>query len=248
MKTATVPGGDPFKTLFFWDLRKRRLPAWILLACLLHALLFVAVEFEYASPLDVTPSRTPVWMPVEGTPEADRIFAWAESRDPTLLSPTRLSPRDTPLPAARLYQPSYDQATLPLVPYPVPEAVSPPGALTFAGIDLWKPAPIPRAQIPPPAATQIQFDGFPHFRKIQEAPIPDFEASPRDHLTPARFRLGVAPDGVPIFVFLLNRSGNTALDAAAARHLRQMRFEAGNELSWGDATYLWGADVRRIAK
>lgn len=247
----TAVGAMPFKTLFLWDHRKQRLLIWIVLATLLHLLLFFIIDIRYAAPMDRVPSRTPVWMPVEGSPEADRIHAWAESRDPTLLSPTRLPLRDQPLPVIRLYQPSYDQDILPLVPYP--DSVIPPlpKIPVIAGIDLWQPAALPSSTSKAPATTlptKIQWKGFLGTRKLQEVPPLNFTVPPHDHLTPTRFRLGVAPDGVPIFLFLLEGSGDTSLDSFAAQYLKKIRFEPAEDITWGDILLLWGVDTKEISQ
>lgn len=234
--------------LFEWE-ETRRLPAarwwWILPAAIVHAGLFLFVEFRYPPPQDITPSRTPVWMPVEGTPEAERVYAWAYSRDPSLLSPTRLSTSQPAVQPPELYQPSFDTPRLALSPLPG-DALSPAIRAPRLSFDKWwSPGSSRTSSDQPGPRTKLRFEGALAERSVLSAPETTFAAKVRQDLSPARFRVAADPGGDIAFVLLLEGSGNAQVDTAAAARLRQTKLTPGSELMWGDAVFLWGTDVER---
>jgi len=233
---------SPLHLLFLWEFRQKGLPRWILLSLILHGLLFVVIDFEYPVPEESPTSKARIWMPPEGSPEADRIYAWAEARDPTLLSPVRLSPRDVPLPNPPLYQPSYDRDALPLEPYPIQKTSLHPST-RFAGIDLWNVSSPVHREYQSVDTTQVRAEGGLKNRKILSMPALQIQIDSRDHRGSTRFRVAVSPEGIPLFTLRLDDSGNTMLDTEAEEHLKKIHFEQSETTEWGDIAYFWGNDI-----
>jgi hypothetical protein len=52
--------------------------------------------------------------------------------------------------------------------------------------------------------------------------------------------VGVGPEGIPISCVIIEPSGNASADEAGRVWILGLRFQPGQEISWGRALLLWG--------
>lgn len=102
----------------------------------------------------------------------------------------------------------------------------------------------PDAPVIGPLRSRIEFAGPLAGRKLT-APAPiAIHARTDAILQPATFLIGVNDRGEIPHVFLQQTSGDSAVDEAAAGHLRALSFEpAAAPIVWAHAAFQWGADI-----
>jgi hypothetical protein len=182
------------------------------------------------------------------TEDGRALLRWAEAEDPALTLTTMRPPdsKTFALPKVQ-HVPSYASWTPRLrdIPPPAPDASIP----SFAA-----PAPVvlPRVATTSPSAprkTSVFISD--ELEKFGALRVPDsaFTTSAIEAPDNVRFRIAVDMRGVIRFCFIVNSSGDLALDEQARRLLVQSRFEkaaAGENVdTWGVATIQWGSDVKR---
>ena len=238
MKTAPL--------LFDWPHRHRihlLLPATLLIAALAHAAIFFLFSVVYPSSGFEGPNPGRVYYLPEGGSDLAQLDSLLTSNDPALYAPGHgLGPTE-PLSAAT-YVPQYNTARLALLnlpPRPKPRDIPPrPAGLVEM--------PHKKPSLPPPgvprrtlitASSELapRLPALPEALSFQTtlAPVPD----------PAVFFIAVSLDGTVVHVLPDCSSGDLALDLAAEKVLRSLRFTPAvdGESVWGFIRFDWGPDV-----
>ncbi|HEU4678436.1 MAG TPA: hypothetical protein VFS35_02870 [Terrimicrobiaceae bacterium] len=239
--------------LFEWPSRHNvhlALPIMLVLSFLLHAgSMFL---FQATFPLsDSSPERpASVSYILPGSPEAAKLAPILAASDPALFSSAQVFGSDVWNLPETAYVASFDEETPALKPLPSPppsQFLSPDtgtGPVTAAAI-------VPKASAPRQfaPATTVQFTGALAGRSW--TPPANFQfstvtASTRQGRMPAEFLVAVSPEGLPLYFFAQQSSGDENLDRVALRYLAGCRFAAAPseaELTWGTATFVWGGDI-----
>jgi hypothetical protein len=237
--------------LTFGGLDKGAIPwtllGFILLSAAVHGLGFFLFQTIYPPEARIAPPPVQVGLLIPGTPESDAILRWIDLEDPAhAAEPTRAP---IPGPVNLPYIPSYASvharpvmATEPEAPLPYPSGV--------AGLELIKLAaahPAPPEPVMAPAPTALSFSGDLANTTHDALPPADGlrEGDPGlGALQPARFLIGVSDAGEVRYVFIQDASGDKSLDGAAAALLQKVHFSGSAvPLTWGFATFYWGAST-----
>jgi hypothetical protein len=239
------------KGLVFSGLEKGAIPwtllGFIVLSACVHAIGFFMFQTIYPPEARMGPPPVQVGLLTPGTPEADAILHWINSEDPALAA----EPSRAPIPGLTSlpYIPSYASVHARPVMAQAPEAPLPypPGV---AGLDLVKLAaahPVSRPAPPAPSPTSLSLSG--DLANAPHDPLPPMdglrEGDPSlGALEPARFLIGVNNAGEVRYSFIQDASGDKTLDTAAAALLQRVHFKAiSAPLTWGFATFYWGAST-----
>ena len=236
--------------LFNWGAPRRRsraLTAFLIASLSAHAAGFYLFQVVYPSTVSLTPPPQRVNLINANTERGATLLQWLDAEDPALVSTTR-KPSD-----ARRYLlgkiqhvPSYfaSEPTLKEVP-PLDVDLRVPSAQP--------PAPVPtaaRARITPMGATPTKVTFSNEFDPLgQPKFVPaNFKASTHESPQNAQFRIAVDSQGTVRYCFILNSSGDAALDEQARAHLALCRFperstSTSESLVWGIATIEWGNDL-----
>jgi len=217
---------------------------FILVSAALHAFGFFVFQTIYPASAPIVPPPVQIGLLTPGTPEADAILRWIDSKDPYRIAQPARAP--IPLLMSLPYTPSYatpharpGMAANNEPPLPYPDGAS---GLDLVRIAAAHPATPPSQ--PAPAATTLTFSD-----SLQlDGPLPPLsklhETNPGDQILPARFLLGVSDTGEVRYVFLQDTSLDQTLDGAAAGILEQVRFHtSASAFTWGFATFYWGSPV-----
>jgi hypothetical protein len=213
----------------------------------LHLVSFYLFQVVYPPTVSLLPSPQRVNLLTATSEQTATLLRWIDAEDPALISATRRPPHAQRHEIGRVeHVPSY---------FAVEPALKEPPPLT---VDLRLPSvaapgPVPmqtRGPVVPPkiSPTQVTFSnelrelGSPNFANA------NFKASLLEPPQSARFRVAVDGGGAVRYCFILNSSGDPALDKQAREHLALCRFAArpianSEALVWGIATIEWGNDV-----
>ncbi|GAB4166332.1 MAG: hypothetical protein Fur0032_03630 [Terrimicrobiaceae bacterium] len=245
MKTA-----DRLATLFDWPARHAvqvALPAMYVIAALAHIVGLAAFRLSTPNPTPSHRQAATVYalLPVAGGSRA--MESALSSADPALFSPSSSEERGIWQLAETDYRPSLQSMMpglrgLPATNAPPLPPVTPTGPVALSA----QPA-APSPTIPPPPTNSVlEFSNPLAGRNPSPLAFDGFSAPEKQGLLPASFLIAVGPEGRVLHVFPLESSGYDALDREADRSLHQLRFEPSSDTTWGTATFLWGADVRRL--
>ncbi len=226
--------------------RRTALTSFIAGSIALHALCFYLFRIIYPPTVSLLPPPARVNI-ITGDSEAGRVLLrWIEAEDPALASTTQ-RPTDAAVrqpPAARYvtslanYQPQLRDLPPPERHLEVPSAY-PPGPVP-------SPRPSAGAGTSASVATTLHLDQTESLGAPVLPPL-SFHASAGDVPEAARFRLGVDPAGAVRHCFLVDASGDPALDEQARQLLLRVRFPGAkidsNTLRWTTATLEWGNDL-----
>ncbi len=243
---STGAPAEPPKLVFAWD-KPRSLLSWlpwfIFLSLAAHAATFFLFNVVY--PVRATLPRPVPQITVlnESSPENIALLRWIEAEDPALIdADPDLHPRQM---ATAQYRPSYYLART--RPRTVAAEAAQPGYpeeqdpfyIIHSG-QRTAPTPLPSPKLQP---TALLFSSNLSRRSVRLAPPIAF-SNAKLPLDSARFLLGVTDGGEVRYVFLQHSSGDSRLDADAARHLGTLAFEPGHDsITWGFATLAWGQDA-----
>ena len=232
--------------------RKRRstLIVFLILSLLLHALCFYIFQIVYPPTVALMPPPARVTLISPDDPESLALLRWVEAEDPALTTTTqRLSETKSPILPPVQHRPFYagHQPTLKTLPSVMPDLSIPSSAAV---------GPVRPPQMkgnttgfmrktmaifadPPPGLGDPVFADF-KFRLIR----PDAPAN-------ARFRVAIDGAGAIRFCFLIESSGDPALDEQGRNFLQLCRFKTKENapptnatgLFWTTTTILWGNDL-----
>jgi hypothetical protein len=240
--------------VFGWDpprKRRRALIVFLVLSVALHALCFYIFQIVYPPTIALMPPPARVTLISPDEPESLALLRWVEAEDPALTTTTQRLPesKSLVLPLVQ-HRPSYasHQPRLKTLPSPAPDLSIPSSAATG-------PVRLPRmkANAGAPGLARKTTVNFADLSPSLADPVfADFKfrlTSP-DAPANARFRVAIDEGGAMRFCFLIESSGDPALDEQARNFLQLCRFKTkenslvtnGSALFWTTATILWGND------
>ena len=251
----SVPTADPARPalLFNWDAprsRKAAFAGFVSASLLLHAACFYLFQVVYPAAVVLLPPPARVQLITPATEEGRTLLRWIDAEDPAFASATQRPPeaKQRALPRPQ-HVPSYlvEAPRLKQIPPPVPDTRAP---------SVFPPGPVPTLRRQPaPAAgvvpSRASFSSELAVFKAPTLPAPRFVASTSESPRAARFRIGLSRTGEVRHCFLMESSGDPALDEQAREHLSLARFPqapapssaAVPSMVWGTATVDWGNDV-----
>ena len=254
-RTATAP------LIFSWApprRRRRALIIFLILSVLLHALCFYVFQIVYPPTVALLPPPARVALISPDNPESLALLRWVEAEDPALTTTTQRSADAKPfiLPPVQ-HRPFYatHQPKLRTLP-PLTPDLSIPSSAAVGPVR----APQLKRNTGAPGLTRkttaVFADAPPGFGDPVSGEI-KFDLTRPDAPANARFRVAIDRSGVIRFCFLIESSGDTALDEQARNFLELCRFQGPSRtgttenapsakpsgLFWTGATILWGNDL-----
>ena len=250
MSTAVAP----ISLIFSWAPARRRARALIVFlvaSIILHAACFYVFQIVYPPTVALLPAPARVSLISPDDSESIAFLRWVEAEDPALATTTQRPPGNKAIDLPKLQHiPSYatHEPKLKGLPPTTPDLSIP----TSAAIGPVRIPILSTAALAPPVAhkTSVQFSESTDALGVPAVPGFTFQASRIDAPANARFRVAVDAGGAIRFCFLIESSGDPALDEQGRRFLQFCRF-APNEnvssderaLGWRVATILWGNDI-----
>jgi hypothetical protein len=236
--------------LFTWETPQRRRSALILFltaSAVLHAFGFYIFQIVYPPTVALLPAPARVSVISPDDPESLALLRWVEAEDPALAS-TTLRPPDYRLftlpklehvPWFKNHEPE-----LKTLPQREPDLSIPSSA---AAGRIRRPGLKPALPLIT-RKTEAIFSDLPA-KSASTFPAFTFRLSRPDAPANARFRIAIDQTGVMQYCFLIDSSGDTALDEQARQFLLLCRFPLRTEtgLLWSVATILWGNDFAPLA-
>ena len=241
---------SPSPLIFNWNqLRSRNLAiaGFVAASFTLHLAGFYLFQVVYPATVSLLPSPQRVNLLTATSEQTATLLRWIDAEDPALISTTR-----RPLHAQR-----YEIGNVEHIPsyFAVEPALKEPPPLT---VDLHLPSveapgPVPMQTRPLVSAakilpTRVTFSN--ELRDLGQADFDsaNFKASLLEPPQNAQFRIAVDAGGAVRYCFILNSSGDPALDEQAREHLALCRFSARPDSKldafvWGIAAIEWGNDV-----
>ncbi len=239
--------------LFNWDSPRRTkaaITAFLALSLLAHALCFYIFQITYPPTVALLPPPACVTLITPASEEGRTLLRWIDAEDPALAFTTHRPPESKVRALPKIeHVPSYLTAKLTLKDVPSPEVdlripdSQPPGAVPFL--------PRKTASVIKPTTTSVSFSNELDTFGAPTLPKLSFAASSGETPQTIYFRVAVSRFGEVRYCFLLNSSGDPALDEQARLYLAQCRFsqsaanagKADPFLTWGIATIEWGSDI-----
>jgi hypothetical protein len=236
--------------IFSWDQPRRRnlaFAGFISGSFAIHIACFYLFQVVYPSTVSLLPAPQRVNLMTANSEQTASFLRWIEAEDPALASTTRRPPhlqrremgKVEHVPSYFASEPALKQPPPLIADLRVPSA-QPPG-----------PVPMPRPAVRPSTGiqpTRVTFSG--DLQQLGEAKLvaANFKTSTNEPPQNAQFRVAVDQHGAVRYCFVLNSSGDAALDEQARQHLALCRFRAKagsnvEELVWGIGTIEWGNDV-----
>jgi hypothetical protein len=228
--------------LFSWEPRRRRqvaLGAFLALSLVAHALCFYVFQIVYPPIVSLLPPPARVGVITSSSEEGRTLLRWIEAEDPALAFTTQRPPE-----ARVAVEPALKEIPPQALNLRIPDS-QPPGAVSMGHRRIA--FAVGRTTTSVLFSKELEAFGDPTLPSLS------FTASNDEPLQATRFRVAVSGIGEIRYCFLLNSSGNPALDKQARRYLTLCRFskspasaeENHSFLTWGIATVEWGNDVAR---
>ena len=242
---------DPL--IFNWAPPRRRARALILFliaSLLLHAACFYIFQIVYPPTVALLPAPARLNLIAPQNPESIAFLRWVEAEDPALATTTQraATPKALELPSLQ-HVPSYATYEPKLRPLPVhPPDLSIPSSAAIGAVRV--PAVSTAAIVSSVVRkTTAAFADLPEEQSAPVLPEFTFRASRTDAPANARFRVAIDSAGAVRFCFMMESSGDAALDEQARNFLQLCRVPpmhndgASSGLVWTVTTILWGNDV-----
>jgi hypothetical protein len=232
--------------------RRRTLVVFLILSLLLHALCFYIFQIVYPPTVALMPPPARVTLISPDDPESLALLRWVEAEDPALTTTTQRLPETKSflLPPVQ-HRPSYasHQPKLKTLPPLLPD-LSIPSSAAIGPVRL----PRMKANASAPGLARKTTANFADLPAALGEPVfPDFKfrLTRPDAPANARFRVAIDERGAIRFCFLIESSGDPALDEQARNFLQLCRLKIkedspvtnGTALFWATATILWGNDL-----
>jgi outer membrane biosynthesis protein TonB len=223
---------------------------FLILSLLLHALCFYIFQIVYPPTVALMPPPARVTLISPDNPESLAFLRWVEAEDPALTTTTQRLPetKTFALPPVE-HRPSYatHQPKLKTLSPPTPDLSIP----SSAAIGRLPQIKVNAAGPGLARKTTAQFGNLP--AALGDPSFADFKFRLHQPGAPAnaRFRVAIDERGTIRFCFLIESSGDPALDEQARSFLQLCRFKTkenssgsdGRALFWTSATILWGNDL-----
>ena len=240
--------------VFSWDpprKRRRALIVFLILSVALHALCFYIFQIVYPPTIALMPPPARVTLISPDDPESLALLRWVEAEDPALTTTTQRLPeaKSLVLPPIQ-HRPSYASHQPKLkTPPPLTPDLSIPSSAATGPIRL----PRVKANANAPGLARKTTANFADLPVTLGDPVfADFKfrLTRPDAPANARFRVAIDEHGAIRFCFLIESSGDPALDEQARNFLQLCRLKTkenssvtnGSALFWTTATILWGND------
>ena len=238
------------KLIFRWPERSASLvlPSLFVLSVAVHALAFYLFQVVYPPTVSIAPPPAQVTLLNASTPENRALLRWVDAQNPAKND----SIQDLTPPGLGdvYYTPSY--ATAQTSPKPVehlPEAVAFP--TVWDSLALSSPPAEEPYFTPKTVPSSLAFSENLQSRDLNPGAPITLASKTSANLKPSQFLIGVSDRGEIRFCFLQASSDDPAIDREGESILRQRDFRpvgAGSDvLSWGFATFTWGAQVFKPA-
>ena len=232
--------------------RRRALIVFLILSLLLHALCFYIFQIVYPPTVALMPPPARVTLISPDDPQSLALLRWVEAEDPALTTTTQrlTETKSLVLPPVQ-HRPSYasHQPKLKTLPPLLPD-LSIPSSAAIGPVRL----PRMKAIVSAPGLSRKTTANFADLPAALGEPVfPDFtfRLIRPDAPANARFRVAIDEHGAIRFCFLIESSGDPALDEQARNFLQLSRLQTkenspvtnGTALFWTTATILWGNDL-----
>jgi hypothetical protein len=234
--------------------RRRALVVFLLLSFLLHALCFYVFQIVYPPTVALLPPPARMTLISPDNPESLALLRWVEAEDPALATTTQRTPeaKSFILPPIE-HHPFYatHQPKLRTLPPLAPDLSVP----TSAAVGPVRPPQVKGNTTGFTRKTMALFADLPS--ALGDPIFPDFKflLTRPDAPANARFRVAIDGGGAIRFCFLIESSGDPALDEQGRNFLQLCRFKSpsrtgteenappANALFWTTTTILWGNDL-----
>ena len=242
--------------VFSWDSPRRgklAITLFLALSLVAHAFCFYIFQIVYPPTIALLPPPARVTLITSESEEGRTLLRWIDAEDPALAFTTqpppeaklRALPKVNHLPSYVAAEPALKEVPPLDVDLRIPSS-QPPGPVSF----IHRQAPL----VIGPTTTAISFSKEIDAFGTPVLPNPTFAASNAASPETIRFRVAVSETGEIRYCFLLNSSGDPALDEQARRYLALCRFsreptsaeKIDSSLTWAIATIEWGSDVARL--
>lgn len=245
--------GERLSMVFDWPSRHAvhiAVPAMMIVSVLLHgAGLFV---FQLKPPSEPASTRrtASVFFLSPTASDTGKILPVIASADPALFSATVSEDPDIWRLPTSDYSPSFDGMRPEFLSPPADNQPVPATLLSFGSVKAGSPQNKRQPVISRSLPSKIVLEGGHAGMDFEMAPGTSFAAPERKNLFPMEFLIASGPDGRVLHAFPLVSSGDEQVDRAALRalvggHIKNAPASSHGVL-WGEATFLWGADVQRI--
>jgi len=217
----------------------------------LHFAGFYLFQVVYPPTVSLLPSPQRVNLLTATSEQTATLLRWIDAEDPALISATR-----RPLHAQR-----YEVGKVEHIPsyFAIEPALKEPPPLTsdlrLPSVEATGPVPMrsrPPVSRPKIAPTQVTFSS--EVRELAPSSFDhaSFKASRSEPPENAQFRIAIDAGGAVRYCFILNSSGDPALDTQARERLALSRFAPeptrSETLVWVIATIEWGNDIASAAQ
>ncbi|HWL52074.1 MAG TPA: hypothetical protein VNQ90_06545 [Chthoniobacteraceae bacterium] len=238
------------RLIFRWPERSVSflLPGFFLLAAAVHGVAFYLFQVVYPPVISSAPPRAQVWLLSQEEPRHRALLEWVEAQNPASALP-RGSGEGEGM-AGITYQPSY--ASVRTLPQPAQRREEPipwPGGWPGADEAAAGPERAPTAGKPGRVLSSLHFSPSLAGRdQAARGEAPKLQpVAVRNDLSPTVFLVALSDRGEVRHLFLQSGSGHEGLDAQAEALLRNHPFSSRPgevpALTWGRATWIWGADA-----
>lgn len=231
--------------------RRRALIVFLILSVLVHALCFYIFQIVYPPTVALLPPPARMTLISPDNPESLALLRWVEAEDPALATTTQRTPD-----AKSFVLPRIDHRPFYATHQPKLRTLSPPALdLSIPSAEAIGPVRPPRmkgntAAMGVTRRTVALFSDLPASLGGPSFADFKFHLSRPDAPANARFRVAIDGGGAIHFCFLIESSGDPALDEQARNFLQLCRFKAGENaptsptgLFWTTTTILWGNDL-----
>ncbi len=249
-----TPAIAPSPLIFSWAPPRPRAPAlvvFLIASIILHAACFYIFQIVYPPTVALLPAPARVSLISADDSESIAFLRWVEAEDPALATTTQRLPGSKTIDLPKLQHIPYYAAHEPKLKALPPTApdLNIPSSAAIGPVRI--PTPSTAAVAPSVAhKTSVQFSESADALRNPIVPGFTFQASRLDAPANARFRVAIDGHGAMRFCFLIESSGDPALDGQGRSFLQLCRFApqenaASDEpaLVWSVATILWGNDI-----
>jgi hypothetical protein len=227
------------RLIFDWE-RSRwdyRLLALIAVSLLAHIFSFYLFRVVYPATTALLPPSAQVTLLDPGRPEDKQVLDWVTMNDPAKLSAAGTDP-DLVSRVVPPYRPIYSgipvQLRSPETSGPKQDSV--PSIFSAETLLPIRP-PLPEGSTPVSFPTRLEIGSTLGTR--MPASVPELPASPT-LAEPTSIFLGVNPEGIADYLFLMQSSGKNALDQKAEDFVRKLEFRPALNRTWGVVKFRWG--------
>jgi TonB family protein len=239
--------------IFTWAPPRRRIRAlifFLIASFILHAVCFYIFQIVYPPTVALMPAPARLSIISPDNSESIGFLRWVESEDPALATTTQRAPAIKPIELPPMQHIASYATTEPKLKKLQPNApdLSIPSSAAIGAVRVPRNA---AAAIVPSLIQKTSVSFAEPAEEFNPPVLPEFafHASRAGAPANARFRIAIDTRGTIRFCFLIESSGDPALDEQARSFLQLCRFTPGENrdrspaLLWSVAAILWGNDV-----